>query len=82
MGTNHRLTRLYVPLLGSGHGGMKEEVSLVCMLLAFGELHRKSAYKIKELTVVVFRSSIDAEPSVPEVTIKRALDFTRRHLSE
>ena len=79
---NHRLTRLYIPILGSGHGGMKGEVSLVCMLIAFGELLRKSAHNLQEITIVVFRSSATAAPSVSEVTIKRALDFANRFLAD
>jgi len=79
---NHRLTRLYIPILGSGHGGMRGEVSLVCMLIAFGELHRKSARNLKEVNIVVFRSSETSEPSVSEVTIRRALDFASRFLAD
>jgi hypothetical protein len=79
---NHRLTRLYIPILGSGHGGLKGEVSLVCMLIAFGELLRKSAHNVKEVNIVVFRSASMAAPSVSEVTIKRALDFASRFLAD
>lgn len=79
---NHRLTRLHMPILGSGHGGLKGEVSLVCMLISFGELRRKSAHNLKEVNIVVFRSSENSAPAVSEVTIKRALDFASRYLAE
>ena len=79
---NHRLTHLHIPLLGSGHGGLKGEVSLVCMLIAFGELHRKSGHNLKEINIVVFRQSAGRAPSVSEVSIKRALDFASRFLGE
>ena len=36
---NNRLSCLYIPILGSGHGGLKQEISLACMLIAFGELN-------------------------------------------
>jgi hypothetical protein len=78
---NHRLTRLYIPILGSGHGGLKGEVSLVCMLIAFGEL-RKSAHNLKEVNIVVFRSSETSAPIVSEAIIKRALDFASRFLAD
>lgn len=78
---NNRLTRLYIPILGSGNGGLKGEVSLVCMLIAFGELRRKSAYNPKEVNIVVFRSNETSVPSVSEVTIKRVLDFASRFLT-
>jgi len=46
---NHpRLKRLYIPILGSGHGGLKNEASLVSMLIAFGELHRKMGLNLKQ----------------------------------
>ncbi len=79
---NHRLTRLFVPVLGSGHGGLREEVSLACMLIAFGELQRKSASSLKEVNIVVFRRDQDADCSVSEETIRRALDFASRDLTE
>jgi hypothetical protein len=79
---NHRLKRLYLPILGSGHGGLKGEVSLICMLIAFGELRRKSAHNLNEVNIVVFRNDEMSAPSVSEVTIKRALDFARRFLAE
>jgi len=79
---NHRLTRLYIPILGSGHGGLKGEVSLACMLIAFGELHRKLARNLKEVNIVVFRRNELEAPSVSEVTIRRALDFSSRFLAE
>jgi len=79
---NHRLKRLYIPILGSGHGGLKGEVSLACMLIAFGELQRESGRNLTEVNIVVFRSSDTSEPSVPEVEIRRALDFASRLLTE
>jgi hypothetical protein len=78
---NNRLTRLYLPILGSGHGGLKGEVSLICMLIAFGELHRKHGQKLKEVNIVVFRHSENHPPSIPEANIEFALDFASRFLS-
>jgi hypothetical protein len=79
---NHRFTRLLIPVLGSGHGGLKEEVSLVCMLIAFGELNRKrSAHAIKDLNIVVFKRDATSDASVSPEIIQRALDFASRFLS-
>jgi Domain of unknown function (DUF6430) len=79
---NNRLTRLRIPILGSGHGGLRGEVSLLCMLIAFGDLHRKSGHNLKEINIVVFRRSENYAPSISEVSIKRALDFVGRFLAE
>ncbi|MGK7896367.1 MAG: hypothetical protein AB4372_22810, partial [Xenococcus sp. (in: cyanobacteria)] len=77
---NNRFTRLYIPILGSGHGGLKGEVSLICMLIAFGELHRKSGHNLKEINIVVFRRSENHTPSISEERIKSALDFASHFL--
>ena len=78
---NNRLTRLRIPIIGSGHGGLPGEVSLLCMLIAFGELHRKSGHNLKEVNIVVFRCGKNYAPSISEVSIKRSLDFTSRFLA-
>lgn len=78
---NHRLRTLIIPVLGSGHGGIKEEVSLVSMLIAFGELNRnRSAYFIKDINIVVFRSDATSDASVSPKTIQSALDFASHYL--
>jgi hypothetical protein len=70
---NHRLTRLRVPTLGSGHGGMKPEVSLACILIAIGELSRRETNKIREVDLVVFDGN-----RVAESTVRRVLEFANR----
>lgn len=80
--TNNRLTHLHIPILGSGHGGLKKEVSLICMLIALGELYRKPlGHNLKYVNIVVFRRSANDAPSVSEISIKSALDFTNRLFS-
>ncbi|MDD5268381.1 MAG: hypothetical protein PHO08_14840 [Methylococcales bacterium] len=80
---NNRLTYLYLPVPGSEHGGLKGEVSLVCMLIAFGELHRrKSALNLREVNIVVYKHSENYAPSISEIGVKRALDFVSRLLED
>lgn len=79
---NHRLTRLHIPIIGSGHGGLRGEVSLVTMLIAFGELNRmRSAYCIRDINIVVFKRDDASDASVSSATIRRALDFASRFLA-
>lgn len=78
---NNRLTRLTIPVIGGGHGGLKKEVSLLCMLIAFSELGRKTPNHIKDVDIVVYRSSSNAPASIPETTIKRGLEFAGRFLA-
>lgn len=79
---NNRLTRLHIPILGSGHGGLKGEVSLVCMLIAFGEVYRQSAHNVKEVNIVVFRRGENYAPSISEARIKHALDFASHFFAD
>ena len=78
---NHRLTRLHIPIIGSGHGGLKSEVSLISMLIAFGELNRMRAYRIRDINIVVFKRDDASEAAVSSGTIRRALDFASRFLA-
>lgn len=71
---NNRLTRLNVPILGSGHGGLNGAVSLVSMLIAFGELNRKYGHKLKEVNIVVYKKGDDYAPSIPKKGIEHALN--------
>jgi hypothetical protein len=52
------------------------------MVIAFGELRRKSAHNLKEVNIVVFRRTETSKPSVAEATIRRVLDFACRFLAD
>jgi Thoeris protein ThsA, Macro domain len=78
---NRRLNKLYIPVMGSGHGGLKGPVSLVCMLIAFTELQRRqSGHHLKNANIVVFRRDDNSTPSVAEKSVKRSLAFASRLL--
>lgn len=81
---NHpRLKQLFIPILGSGHGGQRGEISLVCMLIAFAELHRKSGNNLKkEINIIVFRRDQHCPPSISEMNIKSALNFAARFFAD
>jgi len=79
---NYRLSRLQIPIIGSGHGGLRGEVSLVTMLIAFGELNRRvSARAIRDVNIVVFKRDAATDASVSSATIRRTLDFASRFLT-
>ena len=77
---NNRLSCLHVPILGSGHGGLRQEVSLMCMLIAFGELSRKAWHNLKEVNIVVYRRDSNSQPSVSEIDVEEYLRFAEKHL--
>jgi Domain of unknown function (DUF6430) len=73
---DHRLSRLYIPVLGSGHGGLRGEVSLLCMLIGLSEaLQRPSGHHLQEVNIVVFQSSETSAPTVAKASVRRALAF-------
>ena len=79
---NYRLARLRIPIIGSGHGGLKPEVSFVCMLIAFGALsHKPAGRHLRDLEIVVFRRDENAVPQISEDTIRRSLVFAHDYLS-
>ncbi len=76
---NNRITEVHVPVLGSGHGGLRAEVALLCMLISLGELHRRgSGHGLRTVNIVVFQGSATARPSITPLSIKRALEFVGR----
>lgn len=78
---NNRLRRLYVPLLGSGHGGLRHEVSLACLILAFVEQLQQSAYKIREVNIVVYRPDDESAAVVAEEDIRNLLEHWQSWLA-
>lgn len=79
---NNRLATLYLPIIGSGHGGLKQEISLICMLIAFGELHKRLGHNLREVNIIVYRHNRESPPSIPEKNIMECLEFARRFLTE
>lgn len=79
---NRRLTRLYLPVIGSGHGGLKPEVALTCLLLAFSELQRQLGHHhLREINIVIYRSSSDAVPAISESFVRSVLKFAADNFS-
>lgn len=80
---NHRLTHLFVPVLGSGHGGLTGDMSLVCMLTAFAELYRRrSGHHLKNVNIVVLKRDEESKPLILEKNIKHSLAFMSRLLEK
>ena len=71
---NRRLTKLFVPLVGGGYGGLKAELSLTYMLAAFSEAHQ-STKKSAEIKIILFREDESAPPTISEKNVRRVLSF-------
>lgn len=69
-----RLTSVYVPLLGAGHGGLRPAAALMTLLLAFCAVRSKTfGQRIKRVHIVVFRADERSAPAVNERQIKSTL---------
>ena len=75
--SEHRLTDVHLPLMGSGHGGLPNEIALLYTVMAIREALEEPAGKhLRAIDLVVFRKSPESEPSLPRETVKRILSFT------
>jgi len=80
--SNKRLDSVIMPLLGSGHGGVPPEVSLLCMLLEIGEcLKKPSGHHIKEVKIVVYQESEGSKPEVSRRQVRRLLALAIQYCS-
>jgi O-acetyl-ADP-ribose deacetylase (regulator of RNase III) len=68
-----RLDELYFPVIGSGHGGLRNEVALFSMVLALSEALCKPSGPRLSINILVFRKNENSKPDVTAKTIRRAL---------
>jgi hypothetical protein len=72
-----RLSSVYIPLIGSGHGGLKKEAALFGMLLAVCDaLNRPFSNNIESFNIIVFQASEKDKPDVSPEIAKRLLKTT------
>ncbi len=69
-----RLDEVVMPVLGAGHGGIEPARALVGLLLAIAEAARKGeGFRLKRVTVVVFKRDGNSPAAVDPVVVRRAL---------
>ena len=71
--TDNRIGNIYVPLLGSGHGGLNKRIALLSLVTAFAELIKKDGgSKIQTLNIVIFKSGkkVDIKKRIVRKIIK------------
>lgn len=59
---DNRIRDVYIPLLGSGHGGLNKRVAFLTLVTAFAELMKKDG-KINSLNIVVYKNGKDIDIS-------------------
>lgn len=71
---DNRIRNIYVPLLGSGHGGLNKRVALLALVTAFAELIKKDGgNKIQTLNIVIFKGEKDAD--IERKIVRKILKF-------
>lgn len=75
-----RLDTVIIPVIGSGHGGLKPALSFFCMLVSFAEcLARSSGHHIKHVHIVVYQKDKNSKPAIPFWQVRRLLAFVQRY---
>lgn len=75
-----RLDTIIIPVIGSGHGGLKPALSFFCMLVAFAEcLSKTSGHHIKHVRIVIYQKDKKSKPAIPFWQVRRLLAFVQRY---
>jgi hypothetical protein len=65
---------VFIPIISSGHGGIKREVALFGMLLAICDaVTRSYGHHISDYNIVIFQKDAAAKPDVSKTIAKRLL---------
>jgi len=74
-----QITKVYMPLLGSGHGGLNTELSLICLLISAIEQIRKSkGNMLRDVNIVIYKRD-NGNRSIPIERMKRIVKFVLNH---
>lgn len=77
---SQRLDTVVLPVIGSGHGGLRPPVSLICMLIAFAEcLKEPFGHHIKSVRIVVYQKDKHTKPVISYWQARRLLAFVQRY---
>lgn len=69
---DRRLSSVYTPMMGAGHGNLRPAAALFALLLGFAEaLCRPSGHGIKTVNIVVYRKDAKAQPTLGKATVRR-----------
>jgi hypothetical protein len=76
----HRIDGVILPLFGSGHGGLRPEMSLLCSLMAFAEcLSQPSGCHIKDVRIVIFQKTKDSPPQISPWQVRKLLALVKKY---
>jgi len=71
---DHRLTDVTLPLIGSGHGGLRKPAALSALLVAFVEvLRRPAGHGIKNVSIVIYQGGPKDPPEINARLVRRTM---------
>ncbi len=71
-----RIDHVIIPIIGSGHGGVKEETAFVGILMSIlGSIKRLQGHSIKTFEIVIYKKDKDFKPLLEKKTVKSILSF-------
>ncbi|OEU60747.1 MAG: hypothetical protein BBJ57_11165 [Desulfobacterales bacterium PC51MH44] len=71
---DNRIESVCIPIMGTGHGGLRKEVGLFALVLAICDgVSKPSGHHLKKYNIVVYRASPKESPSVSINASKRIL---------
>lgn len=79
MMTQKRIKNAYIPLVGSGHGGLTAELSLLCLLISIIEGYkREDGHTLKNVNIVIYKKDNGDKDVVPR-KMKKIVKFALTH---
>lgn len=77
--TTKRIQRVYIPLIGGGHGGLSPELSLLCLLIsAIEHIKRNTGSILRDVNIVIYKKD-NGEKDIPVERMKRIAKFVLTH---
>jgi hypothetical protein len=77
--TIKRIQRVYMPLIGSGHGGLSPELSLLCILIsAIEHIKRNTGSILRDVNIVIYKKDC-GERDIPVERMKLIVKFVLNH---
>jgi O-acetyl-ADP-ribose deacetylase (regulator of RNase III) len=76
---DHKLTHLYLPVMGSGHGGLVDEVALFHLLLSVRAVleDRSAGAHLLSVCIVVFQKDAATTPAIPRDVVSRIMSVAK-----
>ncbi len=79
MMTQKRISSAFIPLIGSGHGGLTPELSLLCLLISIVEGFRKEdGHKLKNINIVIYKKD-NGDKDIVIDRMKRIVEFVLKN---